>query len=62
MNEKEKADFIRFAIDATGGTDAYFTGFRNGLRYALYIMTGEDPVFDTVGEKPHEDTKRASVR
>lgn len=29
---------IEFAIESSNGTDEYMVGFRNGLRYALYLL------------------------
>ena len=40
---------IKFAIEASTGTDAYIVGFRNGLRYALYLLDGKAPKYDFVG-------------
>ena len=39
---------IEFAIKASTGTGAYMVGFRNGLRYALYLLDGKEPKYEFV--------------
>ncbi|MBR2256334.1 MAG: helix-turn-helix transcriptional regulator [Blautia sp.] len=39
---------IEFAIKASTGTDAYMVGFRNGLRYALYLLDGKAPQYEFI--------------
>ena len=54
MDNSNEIAIIRFAINATNGKDVYDVGFRNGLKYALFVLTGEEPVFDSVGDKTHD--------
>ena len=42
---------IEFAIESSNGTDEYMVGFRNGLRYALYLLDGEAPQYEFVTMK-----------
>ena len=39
---------IEFAIKVSTGTDAYMVGFRNGLRYALYLLDGKAPQYEFI--------------
>lgn len=39
---------IEFAVKASTGTDEYMVGFRNGLRYALYLLDGKAPKYEFV--------------
>ena len=41
-------DKIEFAIIASTGTDEYMVGFRNGLRYALYLLDGKAPQYEFI--------------
>ena len=39
---------IEFAIESSNGTDEYIVGFRNGLRYALYLLDGKAPQYEFI--------------
>lgn len=39
---------IEFVIIASTGTDEYMVGFRNGLRYALYLLDGKAPQYEFI--------------
>lgn len=54
MDNSNEIAIIRFAINATNGKDVYDVCFRNGLKYALFVLTGEEPAFESAGEEPHD--------
>lgn len=37
---------ILFGIEATSGKDDYSVGLRNGMRWALSMITNEEPKFE----------------
>ena len=39
---------LKFGIEATNGKDGYSTGMRNGIKWALSVITNEEPDFDSV--------------
>ena len=39
---------IEFMIKATNTADEYSVGFRNGLRYALYLLDGKAPQYEFI--------------
>ena len=47
INNKDPVIAIESAITCTNSWDDYSLGFRNGLRYALYILTGEEPKYES---------------
>lgn len=46
-DEKEKVlNTLDFAIVASVGSDDYCIGFKNGLRYAKYLIDGNEPQYE----------------
>lgn len=42
---------IDFAIASSSGDDSYMIGFRNGLRYAKYLIDGRAPAYERMGDE-----------
>lgn len=57
VNNSDPTVALEAAIVCTNTEDIYSSGFRNGLRYALYILTGKEPEFEEAKEEHwHIDT------
>ena len=46
INDPDPVIAIRSALICTTTKGVYFSGLRNGLRYAISILTGEEPKFE----------------
>jgi hypothetical protein len=43
---EETVETLEEAITRTNGKDDYCVGLRNGMRFAIYCITGIDPEFE----------------
>lgn len=43
---EETVKTLKEAITRTNGKDNYYVGLRNGMRFAIYCITGIDPEFE----------------
>ena len=51
FNERDNQDpviALKAAIVCTNTQDKYSAGFRNGIRYAIAVLTGEAPKYEKV--------------
>lgn len=48
INNQDPVIALKAAIDCTNTQDEYSVGFRNGIRYAISILTGDKPTFEDV--------------
>lgn len=48
INNQDPAIALKAAIVCTNTQDEYSAGFRNGIRYAIYILTGDEPKYEDV--------------
>lgn len=46
VNNRDAVVAIRAALVCTTMDDEYSVGFRNGLRFAISILTGEEPNYE----------------
>lgn len=48
INNQNPVIALKAAIICTNTQDEYSTGFRNGMRYAIAILTGDEPKYEDV--------------
>lgn len=48
INNQNPVIALKAAIVCTNRQDEYSAGFRNGLRYAISILTGDKPKYENV--------------
>lgn len=46
MDKEKLINDIEFGIDATDLDDDYSVGMRNGMRWCLSLITGQEPEYD----------------
>lgn len=51
MESEKIISALEFGIKATDCKGDYPTGFRNGLRYAKSLISGEEPIFESCEER-----------
>lgn len=47
INDPDPVTALKAAIACTNTDDVYSVGFRNGMRYAICILNGEEPEYET---------------
>lgn len=48
INNQDPVIALKAAIVCTNTQDEYSAGFRNGIRYAISILTGDEPKYEDV--------------
>lgn len=48
INNQDPVIALKAAIVCTNTQDEYSVGFRNGIRYAISILTGDEPKYEDV--------------
>ena len=46
INNQDPVIALKAAIVCTNTQDEYSSGFRNGIRYAISILTGDEPKYE----------------
>ena len=55
-------EYMDFGIKHTDLEDAYFIGFRNGIRWCKSLVDGVEPIYESVADTPQTDMDEDIVR